>query len=92
MLDTSLYFHYCTYYRTDLNKGYRVYSVCQSNNTDRAKGKIQSHSKRVISYAHKFMKYNINKGLKSGAGICLHPLQGHGMEIYNLSVFKTVHA
>jgi len=68
MLDTSLHFHYCTCYRTDLNEGYRVYSVCQSNNTDRAKGKIQSHSTKVISYAHKFMKYNINKGLRSGNG------------------------
>jgi hypothetical protein len=68
ILDTSLYFHYCTYYRIDLNEGYRAYSVRQSNNTDRAKGKIHGHSKKVISYAHNFMKYNINKGLRSGEG------------------------
>jgi hypothetical protein len=90
ILDTSLYFNYCTYYRMDLNERYRVYIVHQSNNTDKAKWKIHGHSKKVISYACKFMKHNINKGLRSEEGICLHPLQGHGMGIYNLSMLKTV--
>jgi hypothetical protein len=35
---------------------------------------------------------NNNNGLRSGERICLHSLQGHEMQIYNLSVLKTVHA
>jgi len=34
---------------------------------------------------------NNNKGLKNGKGICLHPLQGHEMQIYSLSMLKTTH-
>jgi hypothetical protein len=30
MLDTSLYFNYCTHSRSDLTEGYIVYSLCQS--------------------------------------------------------------
>jgi hypothetical protein len=33
-----------------------------------------------------------DNGLRSGEVICLHPLQGHVMRIYNLSMLKTVQA
>jgi hypothetical protein len=37
------------YYGSDLNEVYTVYSVCKSNNTDGAMGKIQSWQ---VSYLH----------------------------------------
>jgi hypothetical protein len=42
---------------------------------------------------NKYYNYNNNNnGLSSGQRICLHPLQGHVMRIYNLPMLKTVHA
>lgn len=42
ILDTKYSFHCHTYYASDLNEIYIVYSMCQSNNIDRSMGKTQS--------------------------------------------------
>jgi len=56
ILDTNWPFHYCMYYRSDLNVVYIVYSVCKRNNIDETMKKIHSHSKYGTAYAYNCMK------------------------------------